>query len=89
MEEKIKIYARVRPTKSIGPVKIDDRGNENNVEQQNDLKPQIHFHVPKDETQGLINNSKEDFHFSFDHIFGQKTSQEEVFDLVAKDVIDR
>lgn len=78
----IKIYARIRP-----PRKEASKTKEYYVNVQNTV-PIIGFKVPKDESAGLINNQKETFEFKFERIFDVDTKQEEVFDVVAKDVCD-
>ncbi|KAJ3117471.1 Kinesin- protein 6 [Phlyctochytrium bullatum] len=47
----------------------------------------IGFHTPKDENQGIINNQRETYDYRFNRVFDEKTTQEEVFDYVAKDVV--
>jgi len=46
----------------------------------------VEFHIPKDVTQGYVNNQKEDYTFKFNHLLGMEAKQEEVFDTIAKDV---
>ncbi|KAI9143509.1 P-loop containing nucleoside triphosphate hydrolase protein [Paraphysoderma sedebokerense] len=81
----IKIFARIRPLRPNakakkryqldGPIPTDEG------------IPQLHFEVPKDESHGYINNQKERYDFRFDRVFDMDTKQEEVFDVVAKDVV--
>ncbi|KAJ3219562.1 Kinesin- protein 6 [Dinochytrium kinnereticum] len=52
-----------------------------------DAHAKIGFHVPKDETHGIVNNQKEAYDYRFHRVFDEKASQEEVFDYVARDVI--
>jgi len=54
-----------------------------------DLRPEdkkIDIHVPKDSSQGYVNNQKENHTFMFDNIFGMEAKQQDIFDNVAKDV---
>ncbi|CAF3338715.1 unnamed protein product [Rotaria sp. Silwood1] len=44
--------------------------------------------IPKDATDGYINNKREDFRFRFRHIFDQNSKQDDIFSLVARPVID-
>jgi kinesin family protein 6/9 len=83
MSETIKIYARVRPPFKKRKFSADRYDIQSDTE-----KPRLTFRIPKDEAQGLINNSREVYDFQFDHVFDTQTKQEEVFDCVAKDVID-
>lgn len=77
----IKIFARIRPS--------NNKKNERYyVQEGSGALPLIGFRVPKDDTQGLINNQKESHEFKFSKIFDQETEQEEIFDTVAKDVCD-
>lgn len=88
----IKIFARVRPPRSNPSLKHHTSGNSNKkyfIEQTPDGIPKIGFKIPKDETHGIVNNSKENYEFQFDRVFDTDTTQEEVFDVVAKDVVLR
>ncbi|KXS18436.1 kinesin-domain-containing protein, partial [Gonapodya prolifera JEL478] len=49
--------------------------------------PHLHFDVPKDADAGIVNNTKDSFDFRFDAVFDRDASQEEVFDVVAKPVV--
>lgn len=86
--ETIKIFGRVRPCKDR-EVNSKKRYTLDQPEPGYEDTPQLHFYLPKDEHQGLINNSRETYDFKFNRVFDQRTSQEEVFDRVAKDVVDR
>lgn len=44
--------------------------------------------MPKDDSQGYINNQRELVKFNFDQIFEMDTRQQKIFDKVAKDVVD-
>ncbi|KAJ3324728.1 Kinesin- protein 6 [Boothiomyces sp. JEL0866] len=48
----------------------------------------VGFHVPKDLQQGLINHQKENYEFQFNRVFDTEAGQEEIFDVVAKPIID-
>lgn len=83
-EETIKIFLRVRPTKNYSNhLRIILINLELNQE-----KNLTEIIIPKKDKQGIVNNTKERHTFKFDHIFNMETKQSEVFDLVAKDVID-
>ncbi len=92
----IQIFARVRPFKAnskitstsshkkyeiLPPIVIDESDESTKL-------PRLQFRIPKDETQGLINNSRENYDFKFDKIFDMDATQEEVFDVVTKDMVD-
>lgn len=49
----------------------------------------LSFRLPKDLSRDVVNNSKEEYDFRFDRVFEQPTTQEEVFDAVAKNVVLR
>eukprot|EP00731_Ephydatia_muelleri_P027714 Em0019g587a len=44
--------------------------------------------VPRSEASGVVNNKKETFSFKFSHVFDQDSRQEDIFENVAKGVID-
>jgi kinesin family protein 6/9 len=73
----IEIFLRVRPTKKA-------YGGMNIVNEDN----KIEFFIPKKDKSGYVNNSKENHKFAFDGLLPMPTKQEEVFDHVAKDVVD-
>jgi hypothetical protein len=74
-DQRIDVFLRLRPTpKSVGIYAIDS-GN------------RISFDVPKDERGGLINNTKEHFEFLFSSIFDTSTKQEDVFEQVARPIL--
>ncbi|KAJ1515704.1 Kinesin- protein 6 [Coelomomyces lativittatus] len=79
----IRIFARIRPSPRVNPKVYVDQPTPNE-----EGAPQLHFHVPKNESQGQINHTKEHFGFRFDRVFDTQVSQEEVFEHVAKDSID-
>ncbi|KAI9159555.1 hypothetical protein H9P43_008895 [Blastocladiella emersonii ATCC 22665] len=93
LNQAIRIFARIRPRKVNTKIRSTSDGNAGSKVQVDgplpgdDGAPQLHFHVPRDETLGSINNTKEHFGFRFDRVFDGSTTQEEVFDHVAKDIV--
>ncbi|KAI8896990.1 P-loop containing nucleoside triphosphate hydrolase protein [Globomyces pollinis-pini] len=81
----ISIYGRVRPLKKNSKFKAD--AGRYWIESNNE-KSNIGFHIPKDQLQGSINHQKENFEFEFDKVFDVDTTQEEIFDVVAKPVVE-
>ncbi|ESO96459.1 hypothetical protein LOTGIDRAFT_115944 [Lottia gigantea] len=80
VKQTIKIFARVKPTKAkacLYEIDEDDQG-----------LPKLTFNVPREYADGFINNKKENYKFRFDKVFDQKTSQDEIFENVAKPVVD-
>ncbi|RUS78390.1 hypothetical protein EGW08_013838 [Elysia chlorotica] len=83
VKQTIQIFARVKPSKAVKTgvclyeIDDDEAGN-----------PRLQIVVPRELASGFINNKKENYSFRFDKVFDQKTSQDEVFDAVAKPVID-
>jgi kinesin family protein 6/9 len=82
----IQIFCRVRPLKKNSKLQYSQGRYWISKE---DEGARIGFHIPKDQLQGLINHSRENFEFKFNHLFDTDTNQEEVFDIVAKPVISR
>eukprot|EP00164_Ancoracysta_twista_P002672 GFYU01003552.1.p1 GENE.GFYU01003552.1~~GFYU01003552.1.p1 ORF type:complete len:829 (-),score=201.78 GFYU01003552.1:170-2656(-) len=72
----IEIYARIRPTGQ----------NVDHFEIENNNK--LLFRVKRDMEKYVINNQKTDYEFSFNHIFDMATTQDQIFDKVAKPSID-
>jgi kinesin family protein 6/9 len=81
----IQIFCRVRPVKKNSKLQYDQ--GRYWISQESDGSARIGFHIPKDQLQGLINHSKENYEFKFNHLFDTDANQEEVFDLVAKPVV--
>ncbi|CAF1655282.1 unnamed protein product [Rotaria magnacalcarata] len=79
VKQTIQIFCRIKPTKSKTSVyevnPVDDGAN-------------LSIVIPKDATDGYINNKREDFRFRFRQIFDQSAKQEDVFSMVARPVID-
>jgi kinesin family protein 6/9 len=73
---RIEVFARVRPSRTAsGLLSIEEK--------------KVIFDTPKDERSGYVNHQREHHDFRFDGIFGADSLQEEVFDGVAKKVIDK
>eukprot|EP00941_MAST-03F_sp_MAST-3F-sp1_P000557 g557.t1 len=77
-ETSIKIYARMRPTrKPSGFSSMDEQGN-------------LNFKLPVDKKKIgklVIDNSRSEYYFKFNEIFGMAAKQDEVFEVVAKDCV--
>ena len=73
----IDIFLRVRPSKkpSVFYKLLKD---DNKVE----------FNIPKDKDAGYINNTQEKHTFDFNGCLSMDAKQDEVFDRVAKEVVD-
>eukprot|EP01016_Furgasonia_blochmanni_P018370 TRINITY_DN20886_c0_g1_i1.p1 TRINITY_DN20886_c0_g1~~TRINITY_DN20886_c0_g1_i1.p1 ORF type:complete len:328 (+),score=82.67 TRINITY_DN20886_c0_g1_i1:64-1047(+) len=73
----IEIFLRVRPNKRpyAGFNLLQD-------------EQKAEFFIPKDRTQGYVNNQKEKFVFDFNQVFGPKATQSEIFQYIAKEVVD-
>jgi len=72
---RVEVFARVKPCKQpSGYLAIEEN--------------KLTFDIPKDDRGGYVNHQKEHFDFTFDHIFPPETMQDEIFDNVAKGVIN-
>lgn len=76
----IKIYGRIRP------VRKNLKFKSNSAKYTHDSTG-ISFNICRSD-QGIINNQRETFDFRFDGVFGDETGQEEVFDVIAKPVVN-
>ena len=79
LNETIQIYLRLRPTR-------DGSNKHDHISISSD-KRQIDVRVPIDD-QGYVNNTIRKHSFKFDKIYDLNTTQETMFDEVAKDVIN-
>ncbi|XP_033125749.1 kinesin-like protein KIF6 [Anneissia japonica] len=80
VKQGIRIYCRVKPTKS--KVGLYD------IEEDEENYSQLSFVVPRELAAGFINNKKQEYKFAFESVFDQKAKQEEIFDKVAKGVLE-
>ncbi|XP_071495636.1 kinesin-like protein KIF6 [Diadema antillarum] len=81
VKQGIKIFCRVKPTKAKTGIY--------EIEEDEDEQPsRLSFLVPRDQASGFINNKKEEYAFRFERVFNQKTKQDEIFECVARDVVD-
>jgi kinesin family member 6/9 len=73
---KVKVVVRTRPTANFASknLKLDLE------------KKTIEAFIPKDDTQGLINNQQENWKFKFNE-FLHNSSQEEVYDMTSRDLV--
>ena len=73
----IKIFLRVRPTKKPSRgMRLEDESNT------------VEVHVVRKDSRDYVNNQKEDYKFNFNSILNMQARQEQVFDTVAKEVVD-
>lgn len=77
----IKIFLRVRPDPKRRP--IDQRFSVDHKFDSSSIK----FHVDRRSESDVINNSVENYNFNFDRVFEPKASQEDIFNMVAKDCV--
>lgn len=76
-KEGIQIYLRVRPTgKPTDKLSIDEIDNA------------AEFNIPRSQLSGYVNNARENYKFKFTGIVGMQAKQEEVFERVARKVIE-
>ncbi|KAL3874319.1 hypothetical protein ACJMK2_037350 [Sinanodonta woodiana] len=80
VKQTIQIFARVKPTKGKTGVYECDTDEEG--------QPRLTFTVPRELADGFINNKRELYKFRFQHVFDQNSEQDDIFDQVAKPVID-
>lgn len=71
----IQVYCRIRP--------VDESFANYSIEQSFE-KSNLLFKKPKSAEAGVINNSLENFNFTFNGIFDHQVDQEEVFERCAK-----
>jgi kinesin family protein 6/9 len=77
----IKVFLRVRPHRSAD-------GAVGTYDIQNDFEEsRIAFHVDRRLEEDVVNHTREDYNFRFARVFDQQTTQEQVFDVVAKDCV--
>ena len=73
----IKIFLRIRPTKKASRgLKLDEDNHA------------VEVHVTKKDSRDYVNNQKEDYTFKFDSTLTMQAKQDQVFETVAKEVVD-
>ena len=68
----IQVFARIRPAHRKKSIAYQNY-------HLNHQDKSIEFEIPRDTEKGHINNTRELFKFKFNHIFEEKTTQEDVF----------
>ena len=81
MKQSITVFCRVKPVQStkegIYEVSTSEKGDE-----------KLEVQVPRLDSEGVVNNKREIHRFKFAHVFEKTTYQDQVFNRVAKGVID-
>ena len=81
MKQSITVFCRVKPVPStkegIYEVSTSEKGDE-----------KLEVQVPRLDSEGVVNNKREIHRFKFAHVFEKSTYQDQVFNRVAKGVID-
>ena len=78
-DETIKIFLRIRPAANPSDNYVIDRSSFD--------KAAVTFHIDKNNTE-MFNNQIEDYRFQFDDAFDRPTTQEQIFESVAKPCVD-
>jgi kinesin family protein 6/9 len=78
LSDTIGVYCRIRP--------IKDENCDYKIEETFE-KTNLAFIKPRESASGLINNSIENFQYSFNGVFDKNVNQEQVFDRCAKNVV--
>ncbi|GAB1606530.1 kinesin-like protein KIF6 [Argonauta hians] len=80
VKETIQIYARLKPCKQRpGIIKVDHDGKGGSV---------VQFMNPRESGDGYVNNKKELYNFKFQHVFTEDARQDDIFNQVAKPVVN-
>jgi kinesin family protein 6/9 len=77
-DDTIKIFLRIKPSPK--------QSRNYNIEKTFDHDI-VRFHMDKSAAGGLVNNTREDFSFKFARVFDTPTTQEEIFDGIARSVV--
>ncbi|CCW61333.1 unnamed protein product [Phytomonas sp. EM1] len=91
--EAIRVYLRLRPQISVQHSSILGTSSRENAPCSYILEPsfsgrtKLMFHVDRRNEADIVNNSLEDFSFQFRHVFEPQSTQEDVFNVVAKDCV--
>ncbi|CAN9509167.1 unnamed protein product [Ophioblennius macclurei] len=84
---KIEIFARIRPTKNSGE-STQMYSVDNDLINDEDMGASLKFIVPKDAADGIVNNKRELYSFMFKKVFDHTTTQEDLFESIARPVVD-
>jgi kinesin family protein 6/9 len=76
--DRIDIYCRFRPSRNPARSLCEIDNTTGKVE----------IKIPHVDTSGFVNNSREQYSFKFSHIFDTDASQGQVFDTLAKPIVD-
>ena len=88
-DDTIKIYARVRPLNKNKKLANKEFSAHYEISPAlgEESVSKLSLRVPKD-LSVIVNNQKENYNFQFQKVFDVDVQQQEVFDVVAKDVVD-
>ncbi|KAL5269965.1 hypothetical protein ACHWQZ_G003441 [Mnemiopsis leidyi] len=75
VKEGIKIFLRAKPS----------RGQKGHTELDDGL---VTFNVPKEDSEGYVNNKKDLYKFKFEEVFQEKTEQDTIFEKVCKNAAE-
>uniref|UniRef100_A0A3B3DBP9 Kinesin family member 6 n=1 Tax=Oryzias melastigma TaxID=30732 RepID=A0A3B3DBP9_ORYME len=81
VKQTIQIFGRMKPTKN--PAGVYSLDNDEL------MGASLEFVLPKDLTDGFVNNKRESYRFRFKKVFDQQAKQEDIFKNIAKPVADR
>lgn len=82
-EAPILVYARLRPPRRNTP-----SATSSNLLQLDPGENRVDIRLPRSSEAGVVNHSKEEWKFQFNGIFDDSTTQEQIFDGVARRVVD-
>ncbi|XP_036073493.1 kinesin-like protein KIF6 isoform X3 [Rousettus aegyptiacus] len=82
VKQTIQIFARVKPT-----VRKQQQGIYS-IDEDEKLIPSLEIILPRDLTDGFVNNKRESYKFKFQRIFDQDANQETIFENIAKPVAE-
>uniref|UniRef100_A0A7S1N5Q6 Kinesin-like protein n=1 Tax=Eutreptiella gymnastica TaxID=73025 RepID=A0A7S1N5Q6_9EUGL len=77
-DDTIKIFLRIKPSNKISRNYQIDKDFGHDI---------VRFHLGKNAAGGLVNNTREDFSFKFSRVFDTSTTQEEIFDGIARPAV--
>uniref|UniRef100_A0A3B3DAG2 Kinesin family member 6 n=1 Tax=Oryzias melastigma TaxID=30732 RepID=A0A3B3DAG2_ORYME len=80
VKQTIQIFGRMKPTKN--PAGVYSLDNDEL------MGASLEFVLPKDLTDGFVNNKRESYRFRFKKVFDQQAKQEDIFKNIAKPVAD-
>ena len=82
-------YAALCPRRARSPLRRPTPASQLSPYFELEQKGEVKFTIPREVAQGFVNNTRTNYEFKFDDVLPMDVSQEQVFNRMAKPVVER